>query len=233
MIKQELKTASRTHARLANRTRSITAESSIRLELGTWPISDASMPLDIFRRNESVDYIEQVLTARLPQTLPVLRRLQFMKIKGGRTANSLVLASFKGEVERCCVVAYLDFSRGPETEMWLYSSMEDGELTKAEEALCQEQIVALLSYARQIERDFDRPRETPGIVLIGSLHEKALKALQRRGMVEEATSPNIKFVFDTSKLPPAKPIPDHLQWTTIRVKDIPLVLSRTDIPRKE
>lgn len=191
------------------------------------------MPPDIFCHNESVDYIEQVLTARLPQSLPVLRRLQFMNIKGGQTSNSLVLASFRAEVERCCVIAYLDFSRGPETEMWLYSSMEGGGFSRAEEALCEEQIVALLSYASQVERDFGEGRETPGIVLIGTLHEKALQALERRGMVEAATPRNIKFVFDTRKLPHARPIPDQLQWTTIRAQDIPLVLSRTDVPRKE
>ncbi|RFU25339.1 hypothetical protein B7463_g10998, partial [Scytalidium lignicola] len=49
-------------------------------------------------------------------------------------------------------VAYLDFSRGPETEMWLFSSIEQGSLSEARSRQAEAQITSLLCHVREIEK---------------------------------------------------------------------------------
>jgi hypothetical protein len=82
-------------------------------------------------------------------------------------------------------------------------------------------------------QDFDR-REWPGVVLIGTLHEKILGILEKHAMVKEKTYEHFKFIFKVENLPTATPLLDNeLSYSTVKLSDIPLVLSRTHIPRKE
>ncbi|KAG4437457.1 hypothetical protein IFR05_007062 [Cadophora sp. M221] len=174
------------------------------------------------------------LSSHLPHSIALFRRLQFMNMKGGKTANSHVLTLF--ESPSIFTVACLDFSRGTETELWIYSSME--KLPGSEiEAGCQKQVLEVLKRARDIEEPFvaaNGPRVTPGIVLIGSLHEKTLKFLEGQKRVKEATGPHFKFIFESGDLPPEVVLrSEDFVYGEIRKSDIPLVLSRTEIPRKE
>ncbi|KAH7364369.1 hypothetical protein BKA65DRAFT_491140 [Rhexocercosporidium sp. MPI-PUGE-AT-0058] len=174
------------------------------------------------------------LSSHLPHSIALFRRLQFMNMKGGKTANSHVLTLF--ESLKAFTVAYLDFSRGTETELWIYSSME--RLSGSEiEAKCQTQVLEVLKRVRGIEGSFvaaNGPRVTPGIVLIGSLHEKTLRFLEEQQMVKGVTGPHFKFIFELGNLPPEGGLrSEDLMYSEIRTIDIPLVLSRTEIPRKE
>ncbi|KAH7417140.1 hypothetical protein BKA64DRAFT_717951 [Cadophora sp. MPI-SDFR-AT-0126] len=174
------------------------------------------------------------LSKHLPHSIALFRRLQFMNIAGGKTSNSHVFTLF--ESPNIFTVAYLDFSRGTETEMWLYSSME--RLPGSEiEARCQKQILEILKRVRDIEGPFveaNGARATPGIVLIGSLHEKTLSFLEEQQRVKQATVPYFKFIFEAGDLSPVVTLhSEDLVYSEIRKCDIPLVLSRTDIPRKE
>jgi hypothetical protein len=128
-------------------------------------------------------------------------------------------------------VAYLDYSRGPEkcgyshpwrtlpgTASWVRSNL-------------------YRSFARQVKSrisNFDQPRGAPGTVLLGSVHENVLEVLRRSHLIERATIPYRKFVFyntfPTSDI--ALPSQDFT-WGSVRPEDISLVLSRTQIPRKE
>jgi hypothetical protein len=145
-----------------------------------------------------------VLYKHLPLSLPLVRRLQFMDFAGGKTVNSLILASFESSSPgNSFVIAYLDYSRGPETEMWLFSSIEDTRLT-SEGQLGEKQLVALFHMVGKIEDEFDQPRSTPGTVMLGSLHENVLEALRRNGLVERATvdrqSPGDSLVLKLSEV---------------------------------
>lgn len=111
----------------------------------------------------------RALQAHLPYSLPLFRRLQFMNLPSGRTPDSSILTAF--HEQEAFTVTYLDFSRGPEAELWLYSSLENEQIVD-ETSICEGQILSLLSIVRQLEQKYSisQKRLTPGVVLIGSLH---------------------------------------------------------------
>ncbi|KAJ9142090.1 hypothetical protein NKR23_g7325 [Pleurostoma richardsiae] len=121
------------------------------------------------------DGLLSLLAARLPQSFPVYRRLQFTRLPGGTTPHSHVLfaredpasSSSSSSPEtakqpRHFAAAYLDFSRSPSTEMFFYSTLEGGggdptaaeqqqqPLSAAEQDECLDLTVALLRHVRQI-----------------------------------------------------------------------------------
>jgi len=193
------------------------------------------MAIDITDSREPPTEVLSVLEQHLPYSLPVLRRLQFMNFPGGQTSDSHVLSTFDKELPaQDFAVAYLDFSRSPETEMWLYSSIENP-VTDGNNTVCEEQILELLKRVRDIESQIAQDRrEWPGVVLIGTLHEKILGILEKHARVKEKTYKHFKFIFKVENLPTGVPLPDkELSYSTVKLSDIPLVLSRTHIPRKE
>lgn len=120
--------------------------------------------------------------------------------------------------------------------MWIYSSME--RLPGSEiEVKCQEQVLEILKRAKDVEVSYveeNGERVTPGIVLIGSLHEKTLRFLEGKERVNDATGPHFKFIFERENLPSEVALrSEDLVYSEIRKSDIRLVLSRTEIPRKE
>ncbi|KAH8815067.1 hypothetical protein F5884DRAFT_851569 [Xylogone sp. PMI_703] len=187
--------------------------------------------------HEASPDVLSLLSQQLPFSLPVLRRLEFMAFSGGKTNDSHVLScSVKepGDLHEEFTVAYLDFSRGPETEMWLYSSIERGDMSVARWEQGEALIAALLHSIQEIEKRHGLSRETPGIVLVGSLHERIVNILESQGRVATKTVPHFKFIFKVEELPAMPPLPDEdLVWAQIKKEDIPLVLSRTSIPRRE
>lgn len=188
----------------------------------------------IFDRSGKEASFVDSLSAYLPYSLPLLRRLQFMHFAGGQTSNSHVLTSFDGDDPgRCFVAAYLDFSRGPETEMWLFSSIELNDRSPKEVQMCEVQILALIQRVRELGTTYKSARETHGILLIGALHEKIAKLFQDRYLILDKTPPNYKFIFEQENLVEPKPLPASLQWTVVQREDLPMILSKTDVPRKE
>jgi len=182
-----------------------------------------------------------LLVSHLPHSLALLRRIQFMNIPGGKSDNSHILALIDGVFSEAFVLAYLDFSRGPETEMWLYSSIERGSLPSEVEAQCEAQIIQVLKRVGEIEQDYVSERDTPGVVLIGSLHERVLEVTRKWkavSTVRPLTEPYYKYIFQSEDLPEQKKLGgegegEGLKWGRIGKENIPLVLSRTAIPRKE
>ncbi|KAI1498258.1 hypothetical protein F5X99DRAFT_336148 [Biscogniauxia marginata] len=94
-------------------------------------------------------YLSGLLAAQLPRSLPLLRRLQFTRFPGGITPHARVLVATSSTPsslsspppshssssspppssapvvsEDHFAAAYVDLSRGPETQVWLYSSLE-------------------------------------------------------------------------------------------------------------
>lgn len=170
------------------------------------------------------------LQSHLPYSLPVLRRLQFARnFPGGSTPHTHVLYATtittstphladkqeNGEVDekRPFAAAYVDLSREPETEVWLYSTAEDGVDGGAGEVAAQEGaeestelVLALLRRIRAIAEAGDYVDLSSGKqggnggdegkgngktrVLIGTLHEAVRQGLLARGVTME-TSPSI------------------------------------------
>jgi hypothetical protein len=180
---------------------------------------------------EPTKLVLQVLTQHLPYSLATLRRIQFMATTGGsKTPDSHVLSTFDTESSgKDFLVAYLDFSRGPDTEMWLYSSLENT-ATPGDEAVCEEQVLKLLAHVSKIEAAYEAQRATPGILMIGSLHKSVFRILQKHELVQRQTPEHFKFLFRVEDLPVGRGLPEELSYSSIRESDIPLVLSRTSIP---
>lgn len=192
----------------------------------------SKMEAKILDNAEPNEQVLSVLTQHLPYSLPTLRRLQFMKIDPRPASNSHVLSTFDIEAPgKDFLVAYLDFSKGPEVEMWMYSSMENPD-TPGHEAVCEEQILELFERVREIEETYEAQRETPGIVLVGTLHKRIVEILEKHKMVKAKTEEHFKFIFKTDELPAGKPLPENLSFSTVKPSDMALVLSRTAIPYK-
>jgi len=154
-----------------------------------------------------------------------------METPGGRkTPHSHVLSTFDTEAPgRDFLVAFLDMSRAADTAMWLYSSLQHPH-DPGDEAICESQVLELVSRVQDLEKTYEGQRKTPGVVLIGSVHEKILQLLQKHSLVQAQTPEHYKFLFRVKDLPPGRELPDGLSWSSIRSTDIPLVLSRTSIP---
>jgi hypothetical protein len=190
------------------------------------------MDAKIIDTTEPSEQVLETLSQHLPYSLPTLRRLQFMQTSRDKTENSHVLSVFDEEGSgQNFLVASVDLSRCPETEIWIYSSIENPH-SPGDEAVCEQQILAFFARVREIERTYQGRRETPGIVLVATLHEKILTLLERRSMVKTKTEEHFKFIFKKENLPLARKLPDGLSWSSVKESDIPLVLSRTPIPYK-
>ena len=177
------------------------------------------------------ELVIQVLSQHMPYSIATLRRLQFMETPGGRrTPDSHVLSTFDTEApKKDFLVAFLDFSRAADTAMWLYSSLQNPN-DPGDEAVGEQQVLELVAQVRELEKIYGAERKTPGVCLIGSLHEKVLRILQKHSLVKAQTPEHFKFLFRVKNLPLGRELPDGLSWSSIREADIPLVLSRTPIP---
>ncbi|KAE9369635.1 hypothetical protein N431DRAFT_380881 [Stipitochalara longipes BDJ] len=193
------------------------------------------MEISIRDNAEPPELVIQTLIQHLPYSLPTLRRIQFMETKTGgcKTPDSHVLSTFDAENPgKDFLIAFLDFSWGPNTEMWLYSSLVNPECP-GDEAVCEQQVLKLLIRVGEIEKAYGAQRATPGILLIGSLDKKIFQLLQKHSLVKTQTPEHLKYLFRVKDLPSRRELPHELLWSSIRPSDIPLVLSRTSIPYEE
>ncbi|KAI9813116.1 MAG: hypothetical protein M1827_004336 [Pycnora praestabilis] len=79
------------------------------------------------------------------------------------------------------------------------------------------------------------------ILLVGGLHERVLRHMRTylpAGIIKRTTEAYVKYVFDTHARPLKERKEDVLEgsglrWGKVRERDFQLVMSRTDIPRKE
>ncbi|KAG9241178.1 hypothetical protein BJ878DRAFT_545515 [Calycina marina] len=192
------------------------------------------MDITILDNPSASNLVLETLKRHLPYSVPTLRRLQFMNHSGGRaTLNSHVLSTF----DTCSpgndfLIAFLDLSLGPNTEMWLYSSLEN-QITPGDPRICEAQLLALLARVRQINETYTSERVFPESILVGSLHMSVLEIFRKHGLATAEysfDSEHYKFIFNVEDLPVGRELPVELHWSTVRWEDIPLVLSRTNIP---
>lgn len=154
-----------------------------------------------------------LINSHLPYSLSVLRRLQFSSRVAGGSSDSAHIISVHGSETDHFAAAYFDPSRGPETECWVYSTLEDSvpansdptssealpaALPYQERDVCVQQLLLLLRRLRSIEAAYSTDclenglsaevyRE-PGSVRIGTLHETVRQLLISAGVGIRATS---------------------------------------------
>ncbi|KAI1208087.1 uncharacterized protein F4807DRAFT_164832 [Annulohypoxylon truncatum] len=214
--------------------------------------------------------LEQLLRSHhLPHALPLLRRLRFTRFPGGITEHTRILYAAASDATEeptedgdvPFAAAYLDFSRGPETEIWLYASLErrpdalaraasspspppsvdiDGGAGGTEEskeeasAACAR---AVLGEVKRLREAYSAARAGDPCVFAGALGETLRLALLNQGIVFDFVSIFDKWIFRLGALPevrdPLVAAEGDMRWEPVRRKDIPLMLSRTKIPRTE
>lgn len=220
----------------------------------------------VTRYAEPPESLMDLLKAHLPYSLPLLRRLQFTRFPGGRTETTHILfASSAGEAlplgsrgngdgdeaaaeeeERETTpfaAAYLDLSRGPETEMWLYASLERGPSSSTSSSSVElvAPVLAVLARTRAVLDAWTTPRALgPAVVLAGALAEPTRAALATAGVVFPTVNVFDKWLLRAETLPTPAPsssssssLPAGMRWATVRGTDLGLVLARSKIRRTE
>ncbi|KAK8055521.1 hypothetical protein PG993_000748, partial [Apiospora rasikravindrae] len=174
----------------------------------------------------------QLLSAHLPHSLSLLRRLQFTKFPGGITEHARILYASNAPLpsppngtgvaataerddqhhhrHHPFTAAFLDISRGPETQMWMYSTLErcgsNGDENKRgveeeERKAALGHAVSLLHAARRI-RDHSPSSPLGPCVLAGTLSEVLRTALRdEAGIASSHVSLYDKWLLDVRELP--------------------------------
>ncbi|KAI3400445.1 hypothetical protein diail_3066 [Diaporthe ilicicola] len=214
-----------------------------------------------------------ILRDHLPQSLALLRRIQFTHYQQGTTehARYLFVSDSDGAINggersgqsspRHFATAYLDLSKGPETEMFFYSTLEDAKDPAAvpgdEVEHVLDLVVALFQRARLIaqaatssgayklyRREDNGGPSGAGGVMVGGLHQPTYELLRvRRGFLSSYWNPHDAWLFRLDRLPPLGEGLMSLRgegyrelglaWDVVRRQDVPLIASRTYIPKIE
>ncbi|KAK9770639.1 hypothetical protein SCAR479_12715 [Seiridium cardinale] len=209
--------------------------------------------------SQPTPHLLSLLSSRLPNSLPLLRRLQFTRFPGGVTEHSRILYAgasalsettaddYAGAVptDAPFAAAYVDLSRGPETEVYFYSSLESLTGTPSPEQIREagDHASALLKSVRAVRDEYDAggaTKRAQAPVLIGTLSETVRTLLLARGFVCTYCTIWDKWIFRLDGLPDAALArvdaameKQGLRWGKIVREDTGLVISRTKIPRTE
>lgn len=182
------------------------------------------------------DELERLLKAHIPSSLPLLRRLQFAKYQGGSTAESKIILVSGSDVSNQAqrfTAAYLDYSGGPDTQMWLYSTLEDHNGKDAANPEYREQLQELAQEVIRIGAEYGKGTVYPGGLLLGSLNTHVRKILEGLKRVRgRATGYYDKWLFKAEGLSGTdSELPEGMRWDTATLADCEIVVARTDIPR--
>ncbi|KAK2017647.1 hypothetical protein LZ32DRAFT_600431 [Colletotrichum eremochloae] len=199
-----------------------------------------------------------LLEMHLPNSLPVLRRLQFTRFKGGMRPTARVIFASDAPLSPCIAseppsrhftVAYLDFGSDKETQLFMYSTLEDEDGAaiscekEKEREVAELQIMAVLEAVRQVSRE--QPdgggggRAYPGACLVGTLATATRAAMVRRGATvrPRASYEYEKWLFRVEEVPDevgpdSAQLPEGATWGPATERDCEVVIARTDIPRQ-
>lgn len=165
--------------------------------------------------------------------------------------------------------AYVDLSKGPETEVFLYSTLQDHNHAEGDgRAYCsstwddggededvarvvplpEEEVDHVLDLIMALFRRIkgiaaaaahhkNYPLHRPHGPMVGGLHEGTYRLLtQRRGLRSSYWNPHDVWLFRLDQLPGPpipSPISSSMRWDVVRKEDVPLIASRTRIPKVE
>lgn len=207
------------------------------------------------------------LKEHLPHSFALLRRAQFTHFPNGTSPHAHFLyasePSPRSSADATCppykhfAAAYLDLSAGPETQMFLYSTLQDAgddivsSVPDAEVAHVLDLCAALFARVRLIAAETAAEgrhalHRAHG-AMVGNFHEATYQLLvARRGLVSSYWNPHDVWLFRVDELPPLPPPPpeteleasslakvgeEGLVWSVVRREDVPLIASRTKLPK--
>lgn len=216
------------------------------------------------------------LKEHLPHSFALLRRAQFTHFPNGTSPHAHFLyaseplpglgASADAATTSCpppnkhFAAAYLDLSAGPETQMFLYSTLQDAGdddddiascVSDAEVEHVLDLCAALFARVRRIAADTAAENRHALLrahgAMVGNFHEATYQLLlARRGLVSSYWNPHDVWLFRVDELPlpsppeaeaelevlsPAKVGEEGLVWSVVRREDVPLIASRTKLPK--
>lgn len=199
------------------------------------------MPQFAFTYSVVPERLLDLLSSHLPFSLSLLRRLQFTKLNGriSETAR-VILVSDCDELDSAksptkFTAAYVDVGGGRDTQMWLYSTLQDHRNASDAEAagVCEEQLNCLVNEITKIRKAYTGELTYPGSVLLGSLHSSVRALLEKTGRVQPRATGNYdKWLFRSENIPTSgDELPAGMHWAAANVRDCHVVIARTDIPR--
>lgn len=142
--------------------------------------------------------------------------------------------------------AYLDLTQHPSTQMFLYSTLQDTGDDDAVQNLPQadvEQVLDLCAavfrrvrHLAQVAAPETVPADRLHSVMVGNFHEATYRLLvERRGLASSYWNPHDVWLFRVDELPPPTAVVEEgeggLVWSVVRREDVPLIASRTSIPK--
>ncbi|GKT47825.1 uncharacterized protein ColSpa_08006 [Colletotrichum spaethianum] len=192
------------------------------------------------------DGLIPLLESHLPNSLPILRRLQFTRFRGGMrptariifASDSPLVAEQTGQSpsQRNFTAAYLDFGSNIETQLFIYSTLEDGTITDGQEREAAElQIMAAIDAVKQVSREQPDNRAYPGGCLVGTLATVTRETMIKRGVVvkQRAVYEYEKWLFRVDEVPEFEvTLPEGATWAPATERDCEVVISRTTVPRQ-
>lgn len=207
------------------------------------------------------------LKEHLPHSFAVLRRAQFTQFPNGISPHAHFLfaseplprgsagAATTSPPYKHFAAAYLDLSQGPETQMFLYSTLQDAgdddglpSVPDAEVEHVLDLCAAIFARVRVIAADTAADGRHALYrahgAMVGNFHEATYQLLvARRGLVSSYWNPHDVWLFRVDELPPpedqletsssslAKVGEEGLVWSVVRREDVPLIASRTSLPK--
>ncbi|KAL5609835.1 hypothetical protein FOVSG1_004516 [Fusarium oxysporum f. sp. vasinfectum] len=181
-----------------------------------------------------------LLTNQLPYSLPLLRRLQFTKSENGLRETERVILVAESLLEDAVnfpkkfTAAYLDVAGGPDTQTWIYSTLEHpGNADINDSAVYEPQLHKIIEESVLIAKTYGRPLVYGEAVKLGTLHDSVRDLLSKTGRVQpRGTGPYDKWLFKYEDLPKEETdLPEGMYWGTATDDDCRVAISRTNIPR--
>ncbi|KXH66671.1 acetyltransferase [Colletotrichum salicis] len=196
-----------------------------------------------------------LLESHLPNSLVLLRRLQFTRFKDGKRPTArIILASdaplpsttshqdgeTSDQLPHNFCAAYLDFGSTKETQLFMYSTLEDTPskpLTDKDKKTAESQITAILDAVTQVSKEQPDNRTLPGAVLVGTLATATRDAILRAGVrvTPRQDYEYEKWLFRVDEIPDFEDgvtLPEGATWGPATERDCEIVVSKTDIPRQ-
>lgn len=211
--------------------------------------------------------ILSLLSAHLPYSLPLYRRIQFLEIHPSEHARITTVPplseiplppdSSSESLSKTppWVAACVDLMRGPETQIWIFSSIEipDIETTnplprndeRSFRECVREQLLEVFSiiYHELVPKLPEAAPENYSImrmgkplpysrsrVIIGTLH-KILRAMVPAQTIARVDAPHLKYIFSLSSFSAPVALPPGFEFCSLQRSHLETVLSRTHIPR--
>lgn len=180
------------------------------------------------------DDVESMLGAHTPYSLPLLRRLQHAKhIQPSPQARTILVSHPDGSL----TAAWVDFAGGPDTQMWLYSTLDDeSETVPIDHYTATHYTAQLEELTMEILRlgaQYGKSSHYPGALLLGSLTTPVRRLLEKMNRVQSRPSGYYdKWLFRPENLPTQDDgLPPGMRWDEANLSDCQIVVARTNLPR--